>query len=109
MFFAEVKKRKGVLRMRALKIFYIVLVLFVGFGLFAQKAEAQKTPVPYHGGGSQGGYHGSYHGGYHGGYHGYHGYGFYYPYYYRPYWGFYGYGWGYPYYGYGYGYGYPYA
>lgn len=104
--------------MRALKIFFLVLVLLAGFGLFGQYAEAQKTAVPrsgsgthgsYHGG-SHGSYHGSYHGGYHGGYHGYHGYryGYYSPYFYRPYWGFYGYGWGYPYYGgYGYGYGYP--
>jgi PEGA domain len=105
MFFAKIKKRKGVLRMRALKIFFLVLVLSVGFGLFTQKAEAQKTPVPYSGGSR---------GGYHGGYHGYHR-GYYYPYYYRPYWGLgFGwgypyYGWGYPYYGYGYGYGYPYV
>jgi hypothetical protein len=96
--------------MRALKIFFLVLVLSAGFGLFGQIAEAQKTPIPYRGGGSHsgGGSHGGYHGGYRGGYHGYHGYRghYYYPYYYRPYWGFYGYGWGYPYWG-GYGYGYP--
>jgi hypothetical protein len=107
--------------MRALKIYLLVLVLFAGFVLFGQVAEAQKTPIPYHGGGSShggsshgGGYHGgSSHGGYHGSYHGYHGYHsrFYYPYYYRPF-GFYGYGFGYPYWGYGYGYpayGYGYA
>jgi len=117
--------------MRALKIFFLVFVLFAAFGLFSQVAEAQKTVVQppsggnshggsyhggggYHGGGSYhggGGYHG---GGYHGGYGGYHGsYGYhshYYPYYYRPYLGFYGYGWGYPYYGFGYGYpGYAYG
>jgi PEGA domain len=101
--------------MRALKIFFLVLVLLAGFGLFGQYAEAQKTVAPYHGGGSHGSYyggsHGSYggsHGGYHGGYHGYHGgyhYGYHYPYYYHPFSGFYGFGWGYPYYGYGYGYG----
>ncbi|MCI0613733.1 PEGA domain-containing protein [bacterium] len=96
--------------MRALKIFFLVLVLCAGFGLFDQYAEAQKA-VAHPSGGSHGGSHGSYHGGshggYHGGYHGYHGgyrYRYYSPYYYRPYLGFYGYGWGYPYYGYGFGY-----
>jgi PEGA domain len=115
MFLAEIKDRKGVLRMRALKIFFLVLVLCAGFGLFGQYAEAQKAVAHPSGGshgsyrgGSHGGYHGGYHG-YHGGYHGYHGYhsGYYYRPYYYPFFGF-GYGWGYPYYGYGYGFGYPY-
>jgi hypothetical protein len=99
--------------MRALKIFFLVLVLGGGFGLFGQYADAatRASSVGSHGSrgggyhGSHGGYRGGYHGGYRGGYGGYHGYhryhsGYFYRPYYYPYFGF-GYGWGYPYYGYG--------